>query len=348
MFQPNFIIPVYSRIHPLEPTNYIQQMSDALQDIRFNCRDGANFAQRRMDIATDLLNIPARIRLDDNFGTTCPPELRAVFLDILYKTFKKIKENSGDGMLCRLLADHAHNIPHCIIKRADGTPMRDWSLRYYWVCERPIILHGLHGGNTTMTDYGPAWYRDLFNEEWEVIGNSLREELTPMAAELINSYGSANYCGLNPLKAFILRGNINMNMTGGINAEQDGNKSNAKPDGAAEEVAEEVAVEDMAANQEVADDGVAGAEVEETKVKFYIWSGNEDDENEKKPPQDMEVDGEDGHNVDAESCGDGDDKKPAHKKEAEVEECDHEMQTDTIKKNNVDKGKGGWKKGFLL
>lgn len=363
----NFIIPVYTRIDPLEPADYISQMRDALIDIRTNCRDEANFAQRRINIATDLLNIPTRIRLDDNFATTTslPEELKTAFLDILYKTFKQIKENSEDGMLCRLLANHAHNIPACIIQRANGAPMNmnDWSLRYYWVSERPIILYGLHGGNTAKADYGPTWYKDLFNQEWEVIGAALNENTRETGAMLISTYCPAiDYCGLNPLKTFMMTGM----MIGGGNAAQDGSNHNVESndDGGNDEVTDEVAdVEpgddggDGGTNEEiteeVAEEEVPDKEVAE-KVKFYVWSVNQDDENISAHDHDHEMDTEDGQNVD--SNGDDDDKKPSHKKDVEIEvKDDNEMETDDGKqdakksdgkKKNVEKG--GWKKGFLL
>jgi hypothetical protein len=150
-----------------------RQMHSALIDIRTNSFKGPDFAKRRENIARDVLNIPAYIRLDDEFKTSCPLELRTPFLDILYKTFKMIAENSEDGLLCKVLANHAHNIPECFIKKRNGAPMSTFSLIYYWECQRPCILYGLHGGNSEKKDYGPKMYEKLFEKEWSVIEQHL-------------------------------------------------------------------------------------------------------------------------------------------------------------------------------
>ncbi|KAL9189709.1 hypothetical protein ACHAXT_009384 [Thalassiosira profunda] len=171
-------IPMYGHVERLEKGGYVSQMHRALIDIRQNCFSGPEIAKRREAIAKDVLNIPAYIRLDDEYETSCPPELRTPFLDILYKTFKTIAENSEDGLLCSILANHAHNIPGCIsiIKKNDGTSMSTYSLIYYWECERPYILYGLRGGNSDKKDYGPKMYRDLFAKEWLAIEQCLPQK----------------------------------------------------------------------------------------------------------------------------------------------------------------------------
>lgn len=164
-----FFVPMYNRLERLNKTNYAEQMHMALVDIRTNSGDDPSLAERRKLVAMDVLNIPNDIRIDDEFETSCPLEIRTPFLDILYKTFKMITENSQDGLLCHVLANHAHNIPTCIIKRQDDRRMTSWSLHYYWECERAVILYGLRGGNFQKKDYGPQWYKDIFAKEWAAI-----------------------------------------------------------------------------------------------------------------------------------------------------------------------------------
>ena len=179
-------------------------MHSALLDIRNNSFKGPDFAKRREKIARDVLNILAHIRIDDKFETSCPPELRTPFLAILDKTFKTIAENSEDALLCKVLANHAHNIPSCFIKRCNGTPMSMFSLMYYWDCERPCILYGLRGGNSDKKDYGPKMYGELFENEWSVIEQHLpsnRKVKVTFKDEDVSKRLEMDWsAGVNPLK----------------------------------------------------------------------------------------------------------------------------------------------------
>ena len=205
MFSP-FLMPIHASKEPLLQSDYIDQMRTALIDIKTNCMP--QYAERRKQVAMDVLSIPNFIRVDDDFKTSCPAELLSPFLDILFKTFKKIADNAGDGVLCRLLADHAHNIPNCIIKKDDGTPMTYWSLKYYWLCERPYILHGLHGRNSEKKDYGLDWYSKLFEKEWKVISAAFDDdENKEKFDEMVNKYaGDTTFSsGLNPMKMQVMQ-----------------------------------------------------------------------------------------------------------------------------------------------
>ena len=198
-----------------EAADPIEQMHSALVNIRTNCRASSTFGAFRKKVALKVLNIPNDIRIDDGFKTSCPLEIRTTFLDILYKTFKKIAENSDDGLLSRFLADHAHNIPAWIIKRPDGSPMTQHSLNQYWDCERPIVLFGLHGGNTQKKDYGSTWYKDLFANEWKVI--------KPFVSSKEVKYDvSTDWAGINPIKMqYIMREMFQGGKTEEVNVKED-------------------------------------------------------------------------------------------------------------------------------
>ena len=224
-------IPMYGSVENLRKEDYIGQMHSALIDIRTNSFKGPDFAKRRENIARDVLNIPTDIRIDDEFETSCPLELRSPFLDILYKTFKTIAEKSEDALLCKVLANHAHNIPSCFIKRRNGT-MSMFSLIYYWDCERPCILYGLRGGNSEKKDYGPNMYSKLFEKEWSVIEQYLpsnRKVKIAFEDEDVSKRFEMDWsAGVNPLKIeyqtlVMLRGEGFFEDTGASKkAEQDG------------------------------------------------------------------------------------------------------------------------------
>lgn len=182
----------------------VQKMHSAMMDIRWNCGNGPTFTEHRKKVAEEVLNIPNDIRIDDKFETRCPQALRTPFLDILYKTFKKIAENADDGMLCRFLADHAHNIPHCFIRTRGDEPMTSWSINYYWICERPVIQYGLRGGNSQKKDYGPKWYKDLFAKEWNAILSNYKWEDNVKEDE-VNELITVDWAGFNPRKVKALQ-----------------------------------------------------------------------------------------------------------------------------------------------
>lgn len=133
-------------------------------------------ALQTKNIALSVLNIPNDIRLDDNFESSCPPAVRAPFLDILYKTFKHISENSSDSFLCSALADHAHNIPYAIVApRTEQLPdlplpLYYYSLREYWESDcTKMTGDRLRGNNPKKKDYGEKIHTDLFAREWKEI-----------------------------------------------------------------------------------------------------------------------------------------------------------------------------------
>ena len=183
-------LPIYQPKKTLQPSDYAHQMHEALIAIRCNSMNGPKYAMYRKAVAMDVMNIPNFIRIDDDYETSCPSELSSAFLDILFKTFKKIADNSEDGMLCGILANHAHNIPLCIIKKDKG-PMTYWSLGYYWNAERESLLEDLKGDNNEKKEYGPDWYK-LFGKEWKVISAAYDDGNKEKFEEMLNKTSSNN------------------------------------------------------------------------------------------------------------------------------------------------------------
>jgi len=86
---------------------------------------------------------------------TCPRELQAALLEILYWTMLEVRSNSQDDRFCFALSDHAHNIPHLIDKYSPAL------LFFYWECERPCFLAELG-----RQDREP---RQPFQQQWDII-----------------------------------------------------------------------------------------------------------------------------------------------------------------------------------
>lgn len=86
-----------------------------------------------------------------------PDKMQVAFLEILRWTLLKIR-NETNLDVCRLLADHAHNIPEMI-----GNYTFD-KFYYYWHTEKPSFLENLH-------KIDPS--REFFHEQWLILEDFL-------------------------------------------------------------------------------------------------------------------------------------------------------------------------------
>ena len=70
---------------------------------------------------------------------TCPPEIAAILLEILYRGIVSIRMGARDPVYCFSEADHLHNLPSLV---------RDYHpdlLLNYWDVDRPCYLDAVPG-----------------------------------------------------------------------------------------------------------------------------------------------------------------------------------------------------------